>query len=198
MSILADDLDVVVILGSADPKALVEEAIAARPDLVVLGLSENPKEILAAASVLGRRSPVRMIVLAEANPRFDISEMLRAGITGLLSRNAPLAEVRESIRESLAGRPVLPSQVTSRLIEELSVAVRRADARLLPSGLTSRELEVLRLVADGLHNREVATQLHISENTVKNHMRSVHDKLGVRTRTEAVVTAAREGLLGIN
>lgn len=198
VAILADEPDLIVTSGSPDPRVLADEVIAFGPDLVVLGLPADPAETLAVAARLGRRSPLRMIVLAEATPQFDISKMLRAGITGLLSRDASLVEVQQLIRESLAGRAVAPSQVASRLLDELAVAVRRADARLLSSSLTTRETEVLRLVADGLRNRDVANALHISENTVKNHMRSIHEKLGVGTRTEAVVTAVREGLLPIS
>jgi two-component system NarL family response regulator len=87
--------------------------------------------------------------------------------------------------------------MAARLMGELSAALRRADRHGASESLTRRELQVLTLVADGLPNRAVASELHISENTVKNHMRNVHEKLGVHTRTEAVVKAARDGLLGL-
>lgn len=198
VAILADEPDLMVVTGSAGPRLVVAEAIACQADLAILGLTDHPSEMLKAASLLVHSRPgTRIIVLADAGPEFDISNMLRAGVSGLLSRRASLREVRETVRDSLAGRAVIPSQIASRLVDELAIAVRRSGSRNLTTGLTSRELEVLRLVADGLHNRDVAARLHISENTVKNHMRSVHEKLGVRTRTEAVVTAAREGVLGL-
>lgn len=185
------------ILGSIDPQILPASAADSAADLVVVGIGTRPERLLAAIGLLKSTRPgVRVFVLTDPHEPVAASDLIAAGVTGVASRFAPVAEVMDGIRHALAGRSLLAADMAGRLVSELANAVRVGGAKA-SGGLTRRELDVLQLVADGLPNREVADQLHISENTVKNHMRSVHDKLGVRTRTEAVVTAARKGLLGL-
>jgi len=198
VALLSDEPDFEVLTGSLHPDRIPAEVKEFRADLIILGLPEADTELMETARRLRRQRPsIRFVVLADPTPSLDISELVRIGITAILTRNASQAEVLATVRQGLAGRSLLGSEVAGRLMNELAIAVRRADNKGVGGGLTRRELDVLTLVADGLPNKEVAGRLHISENTVKNHMRSVHDKLGVRTRTEAVVTAAREGLLGL-
>ncbi len=195
---LSEEPDLEAQLGPMEPERLVAAAIDSDAEVVVLGLEADSNEALIACTRLRRRAPgIRVVVVADAAHQPDLAEIVRAGATGMFSRTAAVSDAVATVRAALGGRSLLAPEVASKLMGELALAMRRADARSAPGGLTGRELDVLRLVADGLPNRDVAAALHISENTVKNHMRSVHEKLGVRTRTEAVVTAAREGLLGL-
>ena len=166
--------------------------------VVVLGVTSDMAAALEVAqTALQADETARLIVLLDPQTNFEAADLIRLGISSVISRDASLDEVVLAVRQVLAGQKSLDGEMASRLIAELTVAVRRADHGKRDGGLTKRELQVLTLVADGLPNRDVANRLHISENTVKNHMRSVHEKLGVRTRAEAVVKAAREGLPGI-
>jgi len=187
-----------VTLIGGDPAQLVGAALNCHADVVVAGVVGDANELLHACSRLRRRRPgCRVILLAEPGANLEMSDVVRAGITGLLLRSTAEGDLVAAVRAALAGRSLVAPEVANAMMSALAAAVSRADARSLVGGLSVRELEVLRLVADGLPNRDIAGRLHISENTVKNHMRRVHEKLGVRSRTEAVVHAAREGLLSI-
>ncbi|MGB2970164.1 MAG: response regulator transcription factor [Candidatus Nanopelagicales bacterium] len=194
---LAADPGIDVFESSADPVALVADALEWAPELVLLGVPRNSASVMRAAGELSQQVPgVCLIVITDTDRELDVVTMVKVGVTGVLARGAPIADVLMTVKQGLLGRSTLSGDVANRLLTQVAAASRLSGP--MPAGaLTARELEVLRLVADGMHNRDVANQLHISENTVKNHMRSVHEKLGVRTRTEAVVTAARQGLLGL-
>ncbi len=195
---LLDEPDIVASVGPVEPSRLVAAAIDADADVVVLGIDADSSAALVACMRLSQGQPgIRVVVVSGAQNRPELADIVRAGATGMFTRTASIADAVATVRAALSGRSRLAPDVAARLMGELAAATRRADARAAPGGLTARELDVLRLVGDGLPNRDVAAKLHISENTVKNHMRSVHEKLGVRTRTEAVVTAVRTGLLGL-
>lgn len=184
--------------GSGIPEQLVSEAAQARADVVVVGLATPAADMLTAIRELIQLRPVaRVLVIVDVRPGLDLAEIARSGVMSVVSRTATPQEALDAVRQTLAGKQRVAGDIAATLMEELAVTSGRSQAKNLPNGLTHRELEVLQLVGDGLPNRDVARKLHISENTVKNHMRSIHEKLGVKTRTEAVVTAAREGLFGI-
>ena len=139
---------------------------------------------------------MRVVVLAEDDRDGGLAAAVRAGARGYVIRDVEPVELLEALRTVAAGRSLLSPAVVSRMLDEFAQLVRRSDA--ISDGamaLSARELEVLRLVADGLNNRTVAERLFISENTVKNHVRSIHEKLQVHSRMEAVVRARRDGLL---
>ncbi len=197
VSCLSQELGHEVLAGSSVPERVPGEAAEFHADLVIIGLLEDSDAVVDALGMLSRLLPkCRFVLLTDPKTGVDATTIVKAGVTAVLSRQASVPEVLATIRQALAGRALLSSDMAGLLMEELAVAVRRAEVGT-GGDLTTRELEVLTLVADGLPNKQVAQRLHISENTVKNHMRSVHEKLNVRTRTEAVVTAAREGLLGL-
>ena len=198
-SLVRDEVGVNAFMSSSRKEVLAAEIADYHPEVVVLGVGASMDAALGLARVvLESDEGSRLVVLLDPQSDLSAADFVRLGMSSVISRDASLDEVVLAIRQVLAGQKALDGQMASRLIAELSVAVRRADQGQRDGGLTKRELQVLTLVADGLPNRDVANRLHISENTVKNHMRSVHEKLGVRTRTEAVVKAAREGLLGLD
>lgn len=176
----------------------LEREISRNPaNVVILGLADSVEEVTELAASLRSKNPDLYVVVAvDPDDGSRIGDLMGTGSINLLSRRSGLTEVTDTIRAVAAGRTIVPADIAPRMLDELSVAVRRAESRWLAGGLTRRELEVLSHVADGLPNRDVAKVLHISENTVKNHMRNIHEKMGVKTRTEAVVKAAKDGLLG--
>ena len=129
----------------------------------------------------------------------------RGGVTTsveTLRRVAKSLLAHGRVRRGFLGVASLPVQlspaVASKLVSEFAQIARKTDERALRPKLTDRELEVLQLAADGLTNRQIGRKLHISENTVKNHMRNILEKLHLHSRMEAVVYAVREKLLEIN
>lgn len=118
------------------------------------------------------------------------------GPTGYIVKTLPAAELAETIRAVAAGRSPLPPTLTQTFLSQFTTLMRAGnDPSRKALGLTAREKEVLGMLARGYGNREISTKLFISENTVKNHVRNVLDKLGARSRMEAVVKAAKRGLI---
>ena len=129
----------------------------------------------------------------------DLYEAIKAGATGYLLKEISIEEVASAVRAVVSGQSLISPSMASKLLNEFTNLAKRADERTsVPTPrLTERELEVLRLVAQGMSNREIAGELYISENTVKNHVRNILEKLHLHTRMEAVMYAVREKLLDI-
>ena len=121
---------------------------------------------------------------------------MRAGATGYLLKEVSIEEVAEAVRAVHRGHSLVAPSMASKLLAEFNALSRRVEEQqgVVPR-LTDRELEVLRLVAKGLSNKEIATELVIAENTVKNHVRNILEKLQLRSRMEAAMYAVREKLV---
>ena len=126
-------------------------------------------------------------------------DAIKAGASGYLLKEIPIEEVADAIRSVWAGQSRISPSMASKLLTEFASMIKKTDDRQqVPTPrLTEREMEVLKLVAKGLNNRDIAKQLFISENTVKNHIRNILEKLQLHSRMEAVVYAVREKLLEI-
>lgn len=135
---------------------------------------------------------IAVLVIARDGKPIDLSELLRAGACGVVDRDVAEATLVSAVIAAADGRAVLAAGRPGALWEQAASGARGA----VPA-LTRRELQVLQLMGRGLTNRAIADELFISENTVKNHVRHVHEKLQVRSRTEAVVRAAEEGIVEI-
>lgn len=195
-AVLEKQTDLRVQRAMPDPSRLATAAIECDATVAVVGISANAADWLRACARLRRRQPgVRLVVLVDPGAGLDVGDVVRAGAIGMLLRTADEGQLVAAVTAARHGRGWVAPEVAGAMMQALSSAMSRGEARSPASGLSTRELDVLRLVAEGLSNRDVALRLHISENTVKNHLRSVHDKLGVTSRTEAVVTAVRNGLL---
>ena len=130
---------------------------------------------------------VHVLVLTTYDSDADILPAIETGATGYLLKDTPREELFEAIRAAAQGRPLLAPAVAARLMERMRGPAEET--------LSSREIEVLALVAKGANNREVAGQLFISEATVKTHLLHIYSKLGVADRTAAVTTALERGIL---
>ena len=141
----------------------------------------------------------KVIMLTVSDLEEDLYEAVKAGVNGYLLKEVAIAEVADAVRAVAAGHSLVSPSMASKLFTEFNALAERADERqrALSPRLTERELEVLKLVAKGLSNREIGSELFIAENTVKNHVRNVLEKLQLHSRMEAVVYAMREKLLDI-
>ena len=181
------------IVGEASSGAqAVERAAALRPDVILLDLELPELDGVAALRAIRAADPSARVLIFTA---FDTDERIlaavQAGAQGYLLKGAPREELFQAIRVVHGGGSLLQPVVAARLLRQVS----GASAMALPEPLTERELEVLRLLAKGRQNKEIANELWISERTVKFHVSAILGKLGVGNRTEAVGKAAQLGLI---
>src|SRR3989454_5401625 len=142
----------------------------------------------------------RILMLTVSDEEEDLYEAIKAGANGYLLKEISIEEVADAIRSVVQGQSLISPSMASKLLNEFNTLAKQADEkpRLQAPRLTTRELEVLKLVAQGMSNRDVAEALFIAENTVKNHVRNILEKLQLHSRMEAVVYAVREKILDIN
>jgi DNA-binding NarL/FixJ family response regulator len=189
---LQDDVEVVAEAG--DGEAALAEAARTQPDVVLLDLVMPRLDGVAALHRLRERAPAaRVIVLTSFGEDDRLFSALRAGAAGYLLKDVQPAELVRAIRTAHAGQSPLSPAVATRVVEHLA----HGERRVAPADeLTPRELEVLRLIAEGRSNKVIARELGVAEKTVKTHVSHVLAKLGLTDRTQAALYAVREGLAG--
>lgn len=189
---LSDEPGFEVVAEASDGGEAVRLAAATRPDVVLMDLRMPVVDgVAATARIAGGEAgdpPPRVLILTTYETDDQILAAIEAGASGYLLKAAPQAEIVAGIRSVAAGQSALSPQVAVRLVERM----RRPEASVV---LTARETDVLRLVATGHSNKQVATALGIGESTVKTHLLKVFEKLGVADRTRAVTLAMERGLL---
>jgi DNA-binding NarL/FixJ family response regulator len=172
--------------NGAEAVARVERAGA---DVVLMDLRMPEMGGVEAIRRLRERAPsMRVLVLTTYDTDSDVLPAIEAGATGYLLKDAPREELIRAVRAAFEGQPVLSPAVARRLMGRVRKPAPVED-------LSQRELDVLRLVADGATNREAAAQLFVSEATIKTHLLHIYEKLGVRDRAAAVGEAYRRRLL---
>jgi len=189
-----DDIDVV---GEAENgREAIERAAVTSPDVILMDIRMPELDgVEATRRILAAGSSARILILTT----FDLDEYavqaIRAGASGFLLKDVRPAELVEAIRVVAGGEALLAPTVTRRLLDRFARMV--PDDRTPPEldGLTERELEILRLVAQGLSNAEIAERLVVGETTVKTHVSAVLRKLGLRDRVQAVIAAYDAGLV---
>jgi DNA-binding NarL/FixJ family response regulator len=204
--LIADDHPVV--------RAGLRDMLSAQPDLEVVGEAVNGADavtlatrlvphvvlmdlrmpemdgVTAIGQIKAQHQDVHILVLTTYDSDSDILPAVEVGATGYLLKDAPREQLYQAIRAAAQGRPMLTPSVAARLMERMRSPTVEA--------LTSREIEVLQLVARGAHNKQVASQLYITEATVKSHLIRIYGKLGVEDRTSAVTKALEQGILRLN
>jgi DNA-binding NarL/FixJ family response regulator len=196
--ILAAEPDLEVVGEAADGLKAVAEAARLRPDVVLMDVRMPEIDgIEATRRLLDGNDHTKVLMLTTFDLDEYVYEALRAGASGFLVKDVPPEQLVAGIRSVAAGESLLAPSVTRRLIQEF---VRRPpDAVRTPpqelARLTAREVEVLRMMAQGRSNAEIATEVFVSETTVKTHVAHVLAKLGVRDRVQAVVFAYESGLV---
>ena len=181
-----------------DGRTAVELAEELRPDVVVMDVRMPGIDGIEATERLagaGAARPLKILVVTTFNLDEYVYEALRAGAGGFLLKDAPPAQLLHGIRTVAGGAALLDPEVTRQLVGKYADRIRPGRGARTESPLTPRELEVLRLMADGLSNGEIAADLVISPETVKTFVSRILTKLGLRDRVQAVVHAYRHGLV---
>ncbi|MFD9781510.1 response regulator [[Kitasatospora] papulosa] len=181
-----------------DGRTGVDLAGKVRPDVVVMDIRMPVLDGIAATRLLagaGVPHPVKVLVVTTFNLDEYVYEALRAGASGFLLKDAPPDRLLHGIRTVAAGAALLDPDVTRQLVGRYAARIRPTGGTDPDIPLTPRELEVLRLIAEGLSNSEIAASLVISRETVKTFVSRILTKLGLRDRVQAVVYAYRQGLV---
>jgi two-component system NarL family response regulator len=184
---------------AADAMRAIDMAREHKPDLVMLDLlmpGMSGTEVVGA--ILKASDKTRVVLLTSSESAKDMLAAVKAGASGYLTKDTPLPRLVSAMQDVLDGGAALSPAMGGKLFAALRDLLRHhGDAVARSPELTGRELEILGHVGAGKTSKEIAAELFISENTVRNHVRNVLDKLGLKSRFEAVTWAQREGLINI-
>jgi two-component system, NarL family, response regulator LiaR len=191
-ALLATELDIEVVGEASNGKEAVELEEKLRPDVTLMDMVMPQMDgIEAIRHITTRRPGSRILVLTSFAADEKVFPAIKAGALGYLLKDSAPEELVEAIRQVHKGQPSLHPTIARKLLDELS---RPASKPPTPDPLTDREVEVLRLVARGKSNRQIADDMIISEATVRTHVSNILGKLHLASRTEAALYALREGL----
>lgn len=187
----------VEVVGEAgDGREAVEAAMALRPDVVLMDIAMPQMNGLEATRVIKARLPeVKIVMLTVSDEDYTVFEAIKSGAQGYLLKNLQAEEFFALLSGIERGEAPISRGLAGRILEEFGRQRQALGGEWPREELTDRELEVLRAVSGGATNREVAASLHISENTVKFHMKNILDKLHLRNRAEVIAYVARKGWL---
>ncbi len=198
--VLEDEEDIEVVGEAGDGEEAVEMVSDTVPDVVVMDVRmPGLSGIEATASIKEELPHTKILMLTISDEEDDLYEAIKAGANGYLLKEISIDEIGSAVRSVHGGQSLISPSMASKLLNEFASMVKKEEEKQqVPAPrLTPREMEVLQHVAQGMNNREIAKALFISENTVKNHVRNILEKLHLHSRMEAVVYAVREKLLEI-
>ncbi len=196
--ILELDGDIEVVDEAGDGIEAVAKAEEHAPDIVLMDVRMPRSSGIEACQAIRERVPAaRIVMLTMSEEESDLFEAVRAGANGYVLKDVPGEEIAAGLRKVYDGDSLITPSMASKLLAEFAQLRRRepVDTGAPTPKLTDREVQVLRLVARGLANREIGRELFISENTVKNHVRNILEKLSLHSRMEAVMYAVGRNLI---
>ena len=198
--VLDSEPDIELVGQASDGAEAVEKAAESLPDVVLMDIRMPRSSGIEACRAMKEAAPsAKIVILTISDEEEDLFEAIRAGASGYLLKDIPLDEVAGAVRAVYGGQSLINPSMAGKLLTEFATLARRDDeerTQEVPAPrLTEREMQVLKLVARGMNNRDIAKELFISENTVKNHVRNILEKLQIHSRMEAVMVAVREKLI---
>jgi DNA-binding NarL/FixJ family response regulator len=199
--VLEDEDDIEIVDEAGDGEVAVEVAREHIPDVVVMDVRMPGLSGIQAARRIKEEEPgTKILVLTISDEEDDLYDAIKAGANGYLLKEISIDEIANAVRSVHSGQSLISPSMASKLLDEFAAMIKKEEQKeeVPAPRLTPREMEVLEHVAQGMNNREIAKALFISENTVKNHVRNILEKLHLHSRMEAVVYAVREKLLEIN
>lgn len=188
-----------VVAAAADAMSGIDLAREHEPDLVMLDLLMPGMSGLEVVATILKASPrSRVVLLTASESAEDLLAAVKAGASGYITKDTPLPRLASDMRDVLEGGAAISPAMGGKLFSALRDLLRHSGSTALRRPeLTGREIEILSHVGEGKTSKEIAEELFISENTVRNHVRNILDKLGMKSRFEAVNWAYREGLIDI-
>src|ERR1700680_3597001 len=192
MAMLQTEPDFEVVGQTGYGAAVVDLVESSRPNVVLLDARLPDVSGVEVCRRLGRTHPeVAVVILTTFTDGQLVQECLEAGARGFVVKDVERFSLKESIRAVHRGQAVLAPQVAGEIIERMRSPQKSASR--LPAALSRSQLAILRLISRGHSNREIAAEIHLSENTVKTHVQEIFRKLGVRNRVEAAILAGKSG-----
>ncbi len=194
--ILEAEGDIEVVAEAENGVEAVRQAQLVEPDVILMDVRMPELDGLAATEqILRRPDPPTVVVLTTFDQNEYVYRALHAGAAGFLLKDAPSSRLIAAVRAAATGDSLIEPSITRRLVEHFAVPAEPVGLPTELGALTDRELDVLRLVARGLSNAEIADELVVAETTVKTHMARILTKLDVRDRVQAVVVAYETGFV---
>jgi DNA-binding NarL/FixJ family response regulator len=193
---LLDSDERVAVVGEAvDGLDAVKLALALKPDVVLMDIKmPNLDGIEATRRIVSESPKSKVLMLTTFEADNHVIQALKAGASGYVLKDSEASAIVSSILAVVAGERVMASAVANRVLEMLTGATTPKE---FYDGLTAREVEILKMLATGMANKQIAYKLKISEKTVRNHVSNMYEKLGIYDRAQAVLYAVRKGLVEI-
>ena len=186
--------DFQVVGAAQDGAEAVDLAAQKQPDLILMDLKMPIMNGIEATREIRAKFPnIKILVLTTYDDDEWVFDAIRAGASGYLLKDTPRQKIVEAIRGTMDGKSFVDPAIAGKLLNQVA-SKQTQPTSILTDKLTERELDVLRLIAKGINNSEIANQLHLSEGTVRNHVSAILEKLGVSDRTQAAVIAIQHGL----
>jgi DNA-binding NarL/FixJ family response regulator len=194
-SLLSEDTSVDVVGQAVDGADAVKQATRLKPDVVLMDIKmPNVDGIEATRQIVQAIPGIKVLILTTFETDSQVIQALKAGASGYVLKDSSASAIISSIIAVMAGERVMASAVANRVLEMLTGT---ATPKEFYDGLTNREIEILKLLANGMANKQIAYRLKISEKTVRNHVSNMYEKLGIYDRSQAVLYAVKKGLVEV-
>ena len=193
--LLAEDSRVEVVGQAADGADAVKQALRLKPDVVLMDVKMPNVDGIEATRQIHEKVPgAQVLVLTTFETDSQVIQALKAGASGYVLKDSSPSAIVSSIMAVKSGERVMASAVANRVLEMLTGTTTPKE---FYDGLTNREIEILKLLANGMANKQIAFRLKISEKTVRNHVSNTYEKLGIYDRSQAVLYAVKKGLVEV-
>ena len=193
--LLDEDPRVEVVGQAVDGRDAVKQAAKLKPDVILMDLKmPNVDGIEATRQIIEADSAVKIVVLTTFETDSQVIQALKAGASGYVLKDSSAQGIVSTIVAVMSGERVMASAVANRVLEMLTGTTTPKE---FYDGLTTREIEILKLLANGMANKQIAYRLKISEKTVRNHVSNTYEKLGIYDRSQAVLYAVKKGLVEV-
>ena len=194
-SLLSEDERVEVVGQAVDGADALKQAVKVKPDVVLMDVKmPNVDGIEATRQILESVPGTKVLILTTFETDSQVIQALKAGASGYVLKDSSAAAIVSSIVAVMAGEKVMASAVANRVLDMLTGSTTPKE---FYDGLTNREIEILKLLANGMANKQIAYRLKISEKTVRNHVSNTYEKLGIYDRSQAVLYAVKKGLVEV-
>lgn len=194
-SLLSEDERVDVVGQALDGSDAVKQALRLKPDVVLMDIKmPNLDGIEATRQIVEALPETKVLILTTFESDSQVIQALKAGASGYVLKDSSVTAIVSSIVAVMSGERVMASAVANRVLEMLTGTTTPKE---FYDGLTNREIEILKLLASGMANKQIAYRLKISEKTVRNHVSNTYEKLGIYDRSQAVVYAIKKGIVRV-